>query len=48
MTPVAETVITFNLLSSCTDCVDEAAGGAFWAPPAENDGVREARWTYVP
>jgi hypothetical protein len=35
ITPVAETAINFHSLSSCTDCVDKAAGGAFWAPPAE-------------
>ena len=35
ITPVAETPIHFYYLSSCTDCVDKAAGGAFWAPPAE-------------
>ena len=35
ISPVAETAINFHSLSSCTDCVDKAAGGAFWAPPAE-------------
>ena len=35
ITPVAEMAINFHYLSSCTDCVDKTAGGAFWAPPAE-------------
>ena len=35
ITPVAETLTDMHWLASCIDCADEAASGAFWAPPAE-------------
>ena len=32
---MAETLTDMHWLASCIDCADEAASGAFWAPPAE-------------
>ena len=47
ITPVAETAINFHSLSSCTDSVDEAAGGAFFlGSTGRMVCVRKARSTH--